>query len=86
MDVPRIMPDQEPSAAVFDIAAVFLKAERAIRANNTFGFEEYRRDVEDGRGWFLVGHYAQHVYDSTDAALAAAHSKVIWLGDVLSTE
>ena len=56
-----------------------------VRADGTLGFEEYRRDVEDGRGWFLVGRYAQHTYASQDAALAAAHAKVAWLSDVIGT-
>jgi len=54
-----------------------------VRADGTFGFEEYRRDVEDGRGWFLVGHYSQDMYASQDAALATALLKVAWLADVV---
>ena len=26
------------------------------RPDGTFGFEEYRREPEDGRGWFVIGH------------------------------
>ena len=26
-----------------------------LRPDGSIGFEEYRRDVEDGRGWFPVG-------------------------------
>jgi len=55
-----------------------------VRADGTFGFEEYRRDVEDGRGWFLVGHYSQDIqHASQDAALATALLKVAWLADVV---
>lgn len=51
-----------------------------VRPDGTFGFEEYRRDVEDGRGWFLIGHHSRHVHASEAEALAAARSKVTWLG------
>jgi hypothetical protein len=56
-----------------------------VRADGTFGFEEYRRDAEDGRGWFLIGHYAGGVHASQDAALATALLKVTWLADVIGT-
>jgi len=50
-----------------------------VRDDTTFGFEEYRRDVEDGQGWFLIGYYADQVFETEDAALAEAKSKVSWL-------
>lgn len=28
------------------------------RADGSLGFEEYRRDAEDCRGWFAIGAYA----------------------------
>jgi hypothetical protein len=56
-----------------------------VRADGTFGFEEYRRDAEDGRGWFLIGHYSGGVHSSQDAALATAQLKVAWLADVIGT-
>ena len=28
-----------------------------MRADGTYGFDEFRRDPEDGRGWFSIGHY-----------------------------
>jgi hypothetical protein len=54
-----------------------------------YGFEEYRRDPEDGRGWAPIGHQAARVFDSAGAALAAAREAVGWLGErgpVPSTE
>jgi hypothetical protein len=50
-----------------------------VRPDSTFGFEEYRRDVEDGRGWFPIGDHARHIFADRDAALAAASLKVAWL-------
>ncbi len=43
-----------------------------LRPDGTIGFEEYRRDVEDGRGWFPIGGHASRVFHEESAALAAA--------------
>ena len=53
------------------------------RPDHTFGFEEYRLDVEDSRGWFPIGAYGTRVFASEDAALAEALAAVSWLGDVV---
>jgi hypothetical protein len=50
-----------------------------LRPEGTVGFEEYRRDVEDGRGWFAVGGHASRTFDDESAALAAAIAEVAWL-------
>lgn len=52
------------------------------RPDGTYGFEEYRRDVEDEGGWFPVGFYADEVYPSEDAALEKAMESVAWLRNV----
>ena len=52
------------------------------RADGTFGFEEFRRDSEDGRGWFPIGHYSQNVYVSIEETKQAALSSVGWLEDI----
>ncbi|MBL6953051.1 MAG: hypothetical protein ISR50_10475 [Alphaproteobacteria bacterium] len=49
------------------------------RDNGTFGFEEYRRDVEDPRGWFPIGHHESAVYQAEAQARAAATRLVAWL-------
>ncbi|NNE21638.1 MAG: hypothetical protein HKN11_03425 [Rhizobiales bacterium] len=54
-----------------------------VRADGTFGFEEYRRDVEDGRGWFAVGFFDGLVFGSEKAALAEAGSRVSWLEEAM---
>jgi hypothetical protein len=54
-----------------------------VRPDGSFGFEEYRRDVEDTRGWFPIGGYAHQSYTDQAAALAAASSKVAWLADLI---
>lgn len=50
------------------------------RADDTWGFEEYRRDPEDGGKWTVIGHYADRVYASRDAATQAAAKCALWLG------
>ena len=49
------------------------------RPDGTFGFDEYRRDAEDGRGWFAVGFHAQRIFATQADALAAARAVVRWL-------
>ena len=51
------------------------------RVDNSFGFEEYRRDPEDGRGWFSLHRYAGLVFDTEADALAEARATVAWLKD-----
>mgnify|MGYP001206701245 CR=1 FL=1 len=52
------------------------------RPNGTFGFEEFRRDVEDAGRWTPVSFFSDLVYVSADMALAAARRAVTWLGAV----
>ncbi|WLA81460.1 hypothetical protein [Bradyrhizobium elkanii] len=33
-----------------------------LRPDGTVGFEEYRRDVEDGRGWFPAGGHSSRIF------------------------
>ena len=53
------------------------------RADETYGFEEYRRDSEDGRGWYMIGSYGGEVYASEAEARAAAAKVVPWLPQAL---
>jgi hypothetical protein len=54
------------------------------RENGSYGFEEFRRDVEDGGQWTPVHYYSSVVYPSPADALNAAERCVHWLIDVLS--
>lgn len=49
------------------------------RPDGTFGFDEFRKDVEDGGAWTPVSHYSGLVYRSRDDALVAATRAVKWL-------
>ena len=54
-----------------------------IRPDGTFGFEEYRHDIEDARGWFPIGFHFEKSFVSEQEAEANALKAVIWLKDVL---
>jgi len=50
-----------------------------VRADGTFGFEEYRRDPEDLSGWFSLHRYSYQVFATAADALAEAKSRVAWM-------
>lgn len=52
-----------------------------VRADGSYGYEEYRRDAEDTQGWFSLHRHAQRVFASEAAALAEAQATVAWLVD-----
>ena len=49
------------------------------RPDMTFGFDEFRRDIEDGRGWYSIGHHGHRVFASLKDAQQAALASVPWL-------
>ena len=53
------------------------------RPDGSFGFEEFRRDVEDAGDWTPVAYYSGRAYSSKEAALEAAVKAVAWLGGVI---
>ena len=50
-----------------------------IRPNGTYGFDEFRRDPEDGRGWFSIGHHGSAEFSSVNETAAAAIEAISWL-------
>ena len=48
------------------------------RPDGSFGFEEFRRDVEDGGLWTPVAWYADAVYTTLDGAKVAAAGAIVW--------
>jgi hypothetical protein len=50
-----------------------------MREDGTFGFEEYRRDHEDGKGWFPLHRYSHQIFDTAERALACAQATVEWM-------
>jgi len=56
------------------------------RPDGTFGFETFRRDVEDAGDWTPLGYYFGSVYASSEAAYEAAEAAVPWFADMLSRQ
>ena len=51
------------------------------RPDDSYGFEEFRRDVEDRGAWTPVACYSDAVYATEAAALDAARSEVAWFAE-----
>lgn len=49
------------------------------REDGTFGFEEYRRDPEDGVRWYSLHRYSGQVFACEQEAVAQAKACVPWL-------
>jgi len=52
-----------------------------FRADGTFGFEECRRDPEDGASWRSLHRYSGLVFGSAQEAIAKARATVAWLSE-----
>ena len=50
-----------------------------VRNDGTFGFEEYRRDHEEGGRWSKVGQFSKIRFSSLEEAKASAKYLVPWL-------
>jgi hypothetical protein len=50
-----------------------------LRDDRSFGFEEYRRDHEDLRGWFPLHRYGHLAFANESDALSQARSAVEWM-------
>jgi hypothetical protein len=53
------------------------------RPDETFGFEEFRRDMEDGGRWTPLQYFSGVSYVSATAALETAERCIPWLAGVL---
>jgi hypothetical protein len=53
------------------------------RPDGTFGFEEFRRDPEDGGSWTPVQYYSGAAFAAADDAYDAAERVVPWLAQLL---
>ncbi len=54
------------------------------RPDGSFGFDEFRRDPEDMRGWFSIGYHGEKRFETAEGALTRAKQTVGWLDDSLS--
>lgn len=50
-----------------------------VRPDGTYGFEEYRRELEDGRGWYPIGFHADKTFPDPESALEKSLESVPWL-------
>ncbi|MDB0052642.1 hypothetical protein N9F04_02765 [Ascidiaceihabitans sp.] len=55
-----------------------------LRPEGTYGFDQFRRDPDDGRGWYSTGHHGEASLVTFDEVLAKAKTKVSWLSDAIS--
>ena len=55
-----------------------------LRADGSYGFEEFRRDFEDGGRWTPVHRYSYITYASLTDALDTAERRVPWLAHSLA--
>jgi hypothetical protein len=53
------------------------------RPDGSFGFEEFRRDVEDAGAWTPVAYYSAAAYASNETVLDAAMRLVTWLAEAV---
>ena len=77
----------DPSWIVFD-SVENAQHDRCVdlftSSDGTFGFEEFRRDVEDAGRWTPVRFYSHAAYPGLDAALTDARDAVVWLTEALA--
>ncbi|WP_298863032.1 hypothetical protein [uncultured Sulfitobacter sp.] len=52
------------------------------RPDASFGFDEFRRDEEDGQGWFSIGHFGEQQFTSVAQTIEAAIGQVGWFEGV----
>jgi hypothetical protein len=50
-----------------------------VRDDGSFGYDEYRRDYEDGGGWFSLHYYSHLVFASQADARNHAEESVAWV-------
>ena len=62
----------------------FVCVDLFVRPDGTYGYGQFRRDPEDGRGWYPIGHDGAAAFTSYDAALADALATIHWLADALA--
>lgn len=50
-----------------------------VRPDGAYGFEHFRRDVEDGGAWTPIGGYSSRTFESAQIALDSARASVGWM-------
>lgn len=52
------------------------------RPDGTFGFDEFRRDPEDAKGWFSIGHHGEATFPTEEEAAREARRRVAWFAEM----
>ena len=52
------------------------------REDNTFGFDEYRRDKETNEGWYKIHSYGHNIYLTEQEAYDNAYKNILWLSKI----
>ena len=52
------------------------------RSDGSFGFEEYRRELENYEGWYKIGLFDQHRFNTKDEAYAEAKKNIKWFRSI----
>ena len=53
-----------------------------LRPDGTFGFEEFRRDVEDPTGWFSIGGHSAKKFSTEESAFKKSKELYFWIQDL----
>ena len=49
------------------------------RKDSSYGFEEYRRDLESNEGWYKIGCFGEITFNTEEEAYKNACRSVAWL-------
>ena len=51
------------------------------REDNTFGFDEFRREKETNEGWYKIHSYGHNIYLTEQEAYNQACKNILWLNN-----
>ena len=82
----RLLPEKNVVVRSFNMDGDNCCVDIFRRPDGTYGFEEYRREPEDGRGWFAIGNYSSRSFATLMNALTNAKASVRWLALIANSE
>ena len=54
-----------------------------VRADGSFGYKEFRRDVEDNGAWFVIASFDDKVFARYEDAVESAVKNIGWLREAI---
>ena len=51
------------------------------REDNTFGFDEFRREKETNEGWYKIHSYGHNIYLTEQEAYNHTYKNILWLNN-----